>query len=194
MHTHTHVYIPLPPPPHTHTHTISKGGSFPFRTTQRSVPCEMDSGSAPVTRLLGTLVLLAAKWIACLSSLAGTMWVPHVRLQPPRKRNAPQGFCWEVRVQRITLGAVFSGRAVLLLVCAIVSMLGVLCPFSRATGSLISGPGSVAPPAAHSWLLSLGHLAGARPSSCGERHPLETQLFKREAPNWNWAWPTEAEL
>lgn len=78
--------------------------------------------------------------VACLSCLAGTTWVPHVRLQPPRKRNAPQGFCWEVRVQRITLGAVFSGRAVLLLVCAIVSMLGVLCPFSRATGSLISGP------------------------------------------------------
>ena len=57
-------------------------------------------------------------------------------------------------------------------------------------GSVISGPnrresGGRARPlqlrAAR--LLSLGRLAEARLPSCGERHPLETQLFEREAPN-----------
>ena len=59
----------------------------------------------------------------------------------PGREMPPRALAERSRVQRITLGAVFSGRAVLLLVCAIASTLGVLlCPFSRATGSVIAGP------------------------------------------------------
>nr|CAI9695690.1 unnamed protein product [Rangifer tarandus platyrhynchus] len=99
----------------------------------------------------------------------------------PGREMPPKALAERSRVQRITLGAVFSGRAVLLLVCAIASTLGVLlCPFSRATGlgdcrakSAGKRRARLAPPA-RCWLLSLGHLAEARPSCCGQRHPLET--------------------
>ena len=129
MHIHRHMCIfPLPP-------TISKGGSFPFRTTQRSVPCEMDSGSVPRDQAawyLGSpickmkVAVFAASQERCESAPAAAT--------SQEEKCPPRAFAERSPMQRIILGAVFSGRAVLLLVCAIVSMLGVLCPFSRATG------------------------------------------------------------
>ena len=77
---------------------------------------------------------------ACLSCLAGTMPVRTCSCNLPGREMPPRALAERSRVQRITLGAVFSGRAVLLLVCAIASTLGVLlCPFSRATARWLQG-------------------------------------------------------
>ena len=137
----------------------------------------------------------------CLSCLAGTMRVRTCGYNLSGREMPPRAFAERSPMQRITLGAVFSGRAVLLLVCAIVSMLGVLCPFSRATGlgdfrakSARRRRARSAPPAARCSAPQLGPLGRGSAAQLWRASSLRNTAVREEAPNWNWAWPTEAEL
>ena len=94
----------------------------------------MDSGSVPRDQAAWYLGSPICKMKVAVCCLAGTMRVRTCGFNLPGREMPPRAFAERSPMQRIILGAVFSGRAVLLLVCAIVSMLGVLCPFSRAMG------------------------------------------------------------